>query len=241
MSLVQDRARAYKSYQSINKLCLPTIHHSRARSLSKRFILSHVTMASESFQFSRRAYNGSCHCGATKYILYLTLPTASSPKPPIQTVAKESGLRIYKCNCTVCQKMSIFHIRLPNAPTDFLLLSPLNPPSPNSGLTSYKVNAGLHNWYFCSTCGVRCFVHRGKGENAEVEIDGENVNVWRPAAQGWNETTAPEPRPSYLSVNAVTLEVGPGETDLRKWHEDGWIQYVENLDGEAGGPFKKPE
>jgi gamma-glutamylcysteine synthetase len=31
----------------------------------------------------------------------------------------------------------------------------------------------------------------------------------------------------YVSVNAVTLEPG-GEVDLKAWHENGWIFYVEN-------------
>jgi hypothetical protein len=30
-----------------------------------------------------------------------------------------------------------------------------------------------------------------------------------------------------VSVNAVTLEPG-GEVDLKAWHENGWIFYVEN-------------
>ena len=88
---------------------------------------------------TRRAYNGSCHCGATKYIVYLTLPTDSiHPKsPPPGTTP------IYKCNCTLCAKMGLFHTRPINPPQDFLLLSPLNPMS--GGLQDYHARS---NWFF---------------------------------------------------------------------------------------------
>ena len=37
----------------------------------------------------------------------------------------------------------------------------------------------------------------------------------------------------YLSVNAVTLEPST-EIDLKKWHENGWVYYVENLEKKNG-------
>jgi hypothetical protein len=54
-------------------------------------------------------------------------------------------------------------------------------------------------------------VWKTKGESKTMEIQGKKIT-----------------KSFYLSVNAVTLE--PSEdTDLRKWHDNGWIFYVENL------------
>ena len=52
-------------------------------------------------------------------------------------------------------------------------------------------------------------VWKSNGEPRVFEVDGKRI----------------ERRP-YLSVNAVTLEPSE-EIDLRKWHEKGWISYVE--------------
>jgi hypothetical protein len=77
---------------------------------------------------TRRPYHGSCHCGQTKYIAYLTLP------PPTVAVDPYPGttIRIYKCNCSTCHKAGYFHVRLKDAPNDFVLLSPIDPE--NGGL-----------------------------------------------------------------------------------------------------------
>jgi hypothetical protein len=53
-------------------------------------------------------------------------------------------------------------------------------------------------------------VWKTKGEARIVEMQGKKMT-----------------RPYYLSVNAVTLE--PNEDiDLIKWHDKGWIFYVQN-------------
>jgi hypothetical protein len=52
-------------------------------------------------------------------------------------------------------------------------------------------------------------VWKPKGEPLEVEADGKKVT-----------------NPLYLSVNAITLELTE-DTDLRKWHEKGWVAYIE--------------
>jgi hypothetical protein len=197
-------------------------------------------MASSPTQFKRRPYTGSCHCGTMKYIVYLNLPTAGSPAPDAKTMHVQSGLSIYKCNCTVCHKMGIFHLRLPHAPSDFLLLSPTDPTAPNSGVTSYRCNAKKSDWSFCTTCGVRCFTLRGNSETAEVEVEGQRVKAWRAASEGWREGSGPSPRPSYFSINAATLDAGQEDLDVRQWHENGWMRYVDSLDDTAGA-YEKPQ
>jgi hypothetical protein len=54
-------------------------------------------------------------------------------------------------------------------------------------------------------------VWKTKGESRTMDIGGKKIT-----------------QPFYLSVNAVTLEPSD-EIDLRKWHDNGWIFYVDNL------------
>jgi hypothetical protein len=146
--------------------------------------------------------------------------------------------------------MSIFHLRLASAPDDFLLLSPLNPQASDSGMKGYLCNAQKSSWYFCSTCGVRCFTIRGDTENAEVGLASEvlrnlgleakeegdtQVKVWRPAKEGWQEKRGGT---SYFSLNATTLNEGQEGLDLRAFHENGWIGYVDSLDRTAADSMK---
>jgi hypothetical protein len=42
-----------------------------------------------------------------------------------------------------------------------------------------------------------------------------------------------------LSVNAVTLEPG-GEIDLKRWHEKGWIFYVDSRFRKGGMRLGEP-
>jgi hypothetical protein len=173
---------------------------------------------------TRRPYTGSCHCGHTKYQIYLTLPPpiiSAHPNPISATP------RLRKCNCTTCHKFSFFHIRLPNSPDDFALLTPLDPQNDLSDYTCFE--AQIH-WYFCPKCGVRCFAFMGEGEIKEVEIEGKVVKAWAPKKEGWVEGTS---NTGYLSVNAATLEAAQEGLDLREWAEKGWIAYLDFL-GEVG-------
>ncbi|KAF1985269.1 hypothetical protein K402DRAFT_394966 [Aulographum hederae CBS 113979] len=177
---------------------------------------------------SRRPYTGSCHCGHTKYIAFLTFPIVPGCAPG-------DGIRVYKCNCTTCHKMGYLHTRLPNKNQDFLLLSPV-PESGASlagegGLADYRTGSKKTAWYFCPACGVRCFAHYGEGEVAEVDMGevlggkagGKMTKIWRPQDQV-------ESKESYFSVNAVTLDAGQEGLSLKEWHENKWIGYVDSLD-----------
>ncbi|KAF1912734.1 hypothetical protein BDU57DRAFT_521282 [Ampelomyces quisqualis] len=176
-----------------------------------------------------KAYPGSCHCGAVQYQVKLKLP-------PVHDQTVES-VRIYKCNCTTCQKMGYFHCRPTNPVENYILTSPSDPKE----LGDYRCYEKKHGWYFCKSCGVRVLGLGGSWEQIELDVeewagtkkDGEEEKlqkVWKTSGedrfvevQGQKLT-----RPYYLSVNAVTLE--PSEDiDLIKWHEKGWVYYVENL------------
>jgi hypothetical protein len=146
--------------------------------------------------------------------------------------------------------MSIFHLRLASAPDDFLLLFPLDPKASDSGMTGYLCNAQKSTWYFCSICGVRCFTIRGDTENAEVEVESKvlrtlgleakeegvtKVKVCKPAKEGWQEERGGT---SYFSLNATTLNEGQEGLDLRAFHENRWIGYVDSLDRTAEDGIK---
>ncbi|KAE9974225.1 hypothetical protein EG327_008830 [Venturia inaequalis] len=188
-----------------------------------------------------RTYKGSCHCGFTKYTIKLRLPpavlgdsthsskmnssemSASSPTPTV---------RLRKCNCTVCHKMGFFHVRVPFAPTDFSLLSPLDP---FKELGDYQCYEKKFHWPFCKVCGVRCFGFFGDGEVVKREVDGVLKEVWAPKAEGWEEG-----KTGYLSVNASSLDEGQEGLDLREWHEKGWIHYLDCLDDKEEVSWERP-
>jgi hypothetical protein len=163
---------------------------------------------------TRRPYHGSCQCGHTRYIAYLTFPPGRQPGSP--------GIHIYKCNCTTCQKMSYFHLRLDDAPGDFHLLNPLNPAT--GGLGDYRCASKKASWFFCPNCGVRCFTVRdAEGEVREIETEEGKVQAWGVKRKGWDEKN----RKGYLSVNAATLDADQEGLDLREWTEKGWIYYCD--------------
>jgi len=188
---------------------------------------------------TRRPYNGSCHCGQIKYILWATFP------PPQQQarIPAPNTVRAYKCNCTLCHKASIFHIRLPSAPDDFVLVTPLD----IKELGDYRCNGGSIRWLFCKNCGVRCFSFDGQGETStRADIpgkEGEEVQVWRPKKDGWGEyrkhagLSGPY---SYLSVNAHTIEPKQDGFDLREWVEQKRVVYLDGLEHEVEETTNKP-
>jgi hypothetical protein len=187
-----------------------------------------------------KAYPGSCHCGDVQYQVKLKFP-------PVHDPSTES-IRLYKCNCTVCQKMGYFHCRPTEPAQNYILTSPANPEE----LGDYRCNDKEHGWYFCKKCGVRVLGLSGSWEQVELDVekwagskkegDEEKLQkVWKP--KGEPKVVEVEgkkvTRPFYLSVNAVTLE--PSEDiDLRKWHDKGWIFYVESL-REDGTPMRVGE
>jgi hypothetical protein len=198
----------------------------------------------------RRPYRGSCLCGLVTYIAYLHLPAPDARwtgGANRELTAALNGQAIYRCNCTTCHKMGIFHLRLKDAPGDFVVLSPLKADGSGlqmeqfgdaqRGLRTYRCMKKTQDWYFCGECGVRCFTLRGDCESAIVKLpaslvrgkdldskDMEDIEVpvWRPKSEGWKESS-----PCYLSINATSLDAGQEGLDLRQWHANGWVAYFE--------------
>ncbi|CZT15089.1 uncharacterized protein RCC_00989 [Ramularia collo-cygni] len=192
---------------------------------------------------SSKPFQGSCHCGKIQYIAYLTLP----PKSFDPATSPSTSIRIYKCNCSTCVKLGMFHLRLEDSPRDFLVLSPLNFEDPGV-LGDYRTFAGEYHWYFCNECGVRCFAFAGAdgkgGRGGEViEIDMEavgdggkkTIKVWRPLRKGWVEGKV-----GYLSINATTLEQDQEGLDLRDWAEKGYIYYIDCKERVESDQYGRP-
>lgn len=203
----------------------------------------------EAPQPKRRPYIGSCHCRFTRYICWLTLP----PTPPYpRRVNPDDKLRqvIRKCNCTLCHKTSFFHLRLENAPQDFVLLSPLDP---MTELSNYSTTPDGAQWLFCPKCGVRCILLHGSKELgvlvhrdlaaegvdlkiAKIEGDGTAVKVWVPNPDIWREEVT-----CALRINALSLEARQDGLDMREWMEKKWIEYSAMLQDEVDSyTFEKP-
>jgi len=96
-------------------------------------------MASQ--QPTRTPLKGSCHCGATKYILFLTLPHPYHGGEP----SPRSDQRFYRCNCTVCHKAGFFHIRPASPADDFLLLRRLQRTAVEHGSRSMTLEVRVTN------------------------------------------------------------------------------------------------
>ncbi len=133
--------------------------------------------------------------------------------------------------------MGFFHCRPIKPEEDFILTSP----STIEELGDYRVFKKEVGWYFCKDCGVRVFGMRGEWEQVETDVaewaagtkqagneEGKKTQkVWMtraPAASTGDK--------HYLSVNAVTLEPSE-EIDLIKWHEKGWVFYVQSREGDG--------
>lgn len=171
---------------------------------------------------NRRPYHGSCHCGKIRYVAFVSLPpTVGLDVDPRSTV------RFYKCNCTACHKLGIFHMRVPNPPQDFYLLSPTDP---STQLSNYICNDRLLDWYFCSNCGVRCFTVGGTGKTEEIDLEaalgkpseGTKTTVWRTIVQ-----EPPLPGKNYLSINAHTIDQCQEGFDMREFVDEKWLQYLD--------------
>jgi hypothetical protein len=187
---------------------------------------------------SRRPYHGSCHCGHTRYVCYLRLPPSDlSADAPIDTV------QIKKCNCTTCHKFGFVHIRLEDAPNDFVLLSPTDP---FTQLSDYQCASGLAHFFFCGTCGVRTFIfglYVEQGEKVQIDLEawlgqesqGKMTEVWRPKKEGYAEE-----KTAMLRVNATSLDARQEGVDLGEWHEKGWIAYAERLEEKNETRMGKP-
>jgi hypothetical protein len=76
-------------------------------------------------------YTGSCHCGRVRF--------------EIDAVVD----RITECNCSICSKKGILHLRV--APENFRLLSG------HDHIGTYQFGTKVAKHHFCPVCGIHTF------------------------------------------------------------------------------------
>lgn len=182
----------------------------------------------------RRPFNGSCHCGAVKYVVFLTVP-----RPPLSSAQDTPAVdRVYRCNCKICHKSGYMHVRPPSQADDFALLAPTDP---FEQLGDYQCHDKRLHFFFCKICAVRCFTFMGEGhvvdaQPEELGLAGQDtIQVWRaktPAPVAANARHAM----CYLSVNAQTIDAGQDGFDMRDWVETKSVMYYDFLQDEEPGP-----
>jgi hypothetical protein len=204
----------------------------------------------------RSPYIGSCHCGRIKYVAFISTPPAVAFSKDGQPPSKDENrarVRFYRCNCTSCHKMNFFHTRLPNAPMDFYLLSPLTLPTKDDDTSgdvlTYLWNNRELDWFFCKACGVRCFASWGGWVEGKLDLeangvklpdnwteilksnmsaDGKSLKVLHLNPDGYNEG-----KDTYFSLNAVTIEHDQPATkdgkglNLPEIVDKKWMGYVD--------------
>lgn len=163
---------------------------------------------------------GGCHCGATRYVLFLTLPAQHNESNP----PKDREQRIGRCNCTTCHKLGLFHLKPADPSNDFLLLSPLDP---FAELGDYLTGDKNIHFFFCKTCGAHCLSFCGDGQ--VVNIDAAALGL--PSAAGnapskaWRATdNGPEEYGAFVSVNGHTIDAGQA-FDMRELTEKKLVRY----------------
>jgi hypothetical protein len=132
--------------------------------------------------------------------------------------------------------MGYFHCRPTNPHENYIITSPAN----IEELSEYRCNKKKCGWYSCKKCGVRMLGLIGSWEQVDLDVEkwagtkkeGEEEKlqkVWRSKGESTEAEIRGKKitRPYYLSVNAVTLESSE-DIDLRKWHDNGWVFYVES-------------
>ncbi len=97
----------------------------------------------------KRAYQGSCHCGAVQFRCEVDLAHGTS-----------------RCNCSICWKGRFWKALVPAA--DFQLLAG------EASLAEYRFGSGSIRHRFCRHCGIKPF---GEGELAELGGRFYAVNV----------------------------------------------------------------
>lgn len=206
----------------------------------------------------REPYIGSCHCGRIKYVAFISMPPAlalvKDDQPPLSQEEKMARVRFYKCNCSTCHKMGLFHLRVADKANDFYVFSPLTLPADENDTSgdvrTYLCFDRMLNFYFCKACGVRCFLTWGKVVEDTLDLEAEGVRL----PDAWKEDLKPnlsadgkkvkvlrlDPQESskgwrvqYLSLNALTIEdEQPATKDGRGLNlpevvDKKWLEYLD--------------
>jgi hypothetical protein len=137
-------------------------------------------------------YPGSCHCGKISYTIEFALP-----ETPAAT----------RCNCTICHKLGVAMLSLPEA--DFKLLKPASKDDDTVGDYVWR-NKDCHR-FFCKNCGTQVW------SNGVFEYEGKKI--------------------TFFNINALTLEpseaidLSKWKINYLNGATDGWF------DGQGERPY----
>jgi hypothetical protein len=112
-------------------------------------------MADQQSNPDKKPFHGSCHCGAIRYTIRVSLPT-----PPVAT----------RCNCTICLKTQFTSLQV--APADFTLESPAS----EDQVPDYQWRSKDAHRFYCDKCGVHVF-SRAKYVFEGHEVDAFGINI----------------------------------------------------------------
>lgn len=113
-------------------------------------------------------YQGSCHCGAVKFVI-------EAPEM----------LEVERCNCSICTKSGFLHLILPLS--KFKLLSDEN------ALSTYTFNTGVAKHTFCRHCGIKPFyTPRSNPDGIDINVNcldpfPENIRITEFDGQNWEQ------------------------------------------------------
>jgi hypothetical protein len=131
-----------------------------------------------------KKHTGSCHCGAVKFEVEVDASNGS------------------RCNCTICHRLGAITAIV--KPAAFTLLAG------DEVLTAYEWGGRTAKRYFCSRCGITCFL-RGHLEQVGGDYVSVNLNCLEDvdpadvAVQHWdgrNNNWAAGPRPTPWPIKA---------------------------------------
>ena len=184
---------------------------------------------------SRQPFTGSCHCGKTRFLIYLTLPHTNLPEG---TKPKSKTQRIYRCNCSVCHKSGIFHVRTHDFKNDFLLFSPTDP---EQSLGDYRCNEGRLGFYFCKSCGGRCFSFAGASQVVKVKwadlgvseeqkkrlVKGDEGSLEKDEVSVWKVVEKDPSISTYLSINGHAIDQQQDGWDMAAFTKGNQVLYLD--------------
>lgn len=91
-------------------------------------------------------YTGGCHCGAVRFAVTVTDPTALA------------------CNCSVCRMKGFVHVIVPRDRFELL--------AGEAALTTYTFNTHTARHTFCKVCGVQaCYVPRSHPDGVSCNLN----------------------------------------------------------------------
>ena len=118
-------------------------------------------------------YNGSCHCGAIRFEIEAVID------------------RVTECNCSICRKKGILHLRVPQGKFRRL--------SDETQLGTYQFGTKIAKHHFCKICGIHTFTRPREASELytvnvrtldNFDLSREQPEIVKFDGQHWEESVA---------------------------------------------------